>query len=628
MAIQHRRANFADFDPFKMLPAEWAFPLDRGEGYYCISPGNVRRVATKEELIGILETNQEAYDGLQQLISELEDETVLTGILADISQLLDDVAINKIHITDNRTDIDTNAQDIINLDTKTMSHLANKANQLEVDATNLRIDNLVIPISPENANIEVTDARNSIVKNKNFASLKARLEESEKDSTAINSKINFDSIVLTNIEDGKFKDLVSNWYLRPGTMPSIADDTLTNEISTSQGIVSNYHIYSKKELTIPGNKYFVRAEVLVSKDTTFVLSAGDKLTDFIQVRAAEWTVISAIHTPTTAGTFNIYTNTTSFAIGDKIKYRKVMRVNLTKNFTLGKEPDLTIMNLLLTNKDENYIDGLEKCFIPTLTNMIYGSQNGVLGLFPAIELKSHLYGKKLACFGDSITGRELMEDYPSIIAKRTGMTVYNVGFGGTRAGFHSSIDYNRYSFYNLVDYIISRNFSQLDIPFEKPTAFPTREATLKSIDFNNIDYITVAYGANDWPVNIPGEGSTPEDINSYRGALRLSLRKLLEAYPHLQVLIISPFYRYFPLNEPINDSDTEILNDLYLYQYADAAKAISEEFKVPFLDAYKTLGINKYTRGQYFTETDGTHHNIRGRKAIGDKISSKLLSEF
>jgi hypothetical protein len=88
MAIQHRRGNFADFDPYKMRPGEWAFPLDRGEGYYCISPGDVRRVATKEEIIEILETSQEAYDGLQQLLTELENETVATGILNDIADLI------------------------------------------------------------------------------------------------------------------------------------------------------------------------------------------------------------------------------------------------------------------------------------------------------------------------------------------------------------------------------------------------------------------------------------------------------------------------------------------------------------------------------------------------------------
>lgn len=99
MAIQHRRGNFADFDPYKMRPGEWAFPLDRGEGYYCITPGDVRRVATKEEIIEILETSEQAYDGLQQLLTELEDETVATGILNDIASLITKTNKNENDIT-------------------------------------------------------------------------------------------------------------------------------------------------------------------------------------------------------------------------------------------------------------------------------------------------------------------------------------------------------------------------------------------------------------------------------------------------------------------------------------------------------------------------------------------------
>lgn len=100
MAIQNRRGNFVDFDPYKMLAGEFAYALDTEELYYCVAPGNVKRCATKEDIIEILETNQEAYDGLQQLLTELESETVLTGMLADISQLLNDVAINKANIGD------------------------------------------------------------------------------------------------------------------------------------------------------------------------------------------------------------------------------------------------------------------------------------------------------------------------------------------------------------------------------------------------------------------------------------------------------------------------------------------------------------------------------------------------
>ena len=117
MAIQNRRGNFVDFDPYKMLSGEFAYTLDTEELYYCISPGNVKRCATKEDVIEILETSQDAYNGLQQLLTELEDETVATGILNDISTLLDDVALNKSNIV-------SNTQDIVNLDNKVNTHLA------------------------------------------------------------------------------------------------------------------------------------------------------------------------------------------------------------------------------------------------------------------------------------------------------------------------------------------------------------------------------------------------------------------------------------------------------------------------------------------------------------------------
>lgn len=127
MAIQNRRGNYADFDPFKMLPGEFGYILDTEELYYCVAPSNVKRVATKEDIVQILDTNQEAYDGLQQLLIELENETVASGILNDISDLLvktaqhdgkidsleNSVTINATNIAENTTNI---AENKTNLD--------------------------------------------------------------------------------------------------------------------------------------------------------------------------------------------------------------------------------------------------------------------------------------------------------------------------------------------------------------------------------------------------------------------------------------------------------------------------------------------------------------------------------
>lgn len=88
MAIQNRRGLMADFDPNKLLPGEFAFPLDTGEVFYCVAPGNVKRVATKEELQEILTSSPEAYTALQQLLSDLElNPSELTNILNNIASL-------------------------------------------------------------------------------------------------------------------------------------------------------------------------------------------------------------------------------------------------------------------------------------------------------------------------------------------------------------------------------------------------------------------------------------------------------------------------------------------------------------------------------------------------------------
>lgn len=240
--------------------------------------------------------------------------------------------------------------------------------------------------------------------------------------------------------------------------------------------------------------------------------------------------------------------------------------------------------------------------------------------------ESHLSGKNLVCFGDSITGNYFEDDYPSVIANRTGMNVYNVGFGGSRLGRHWG-EFDKFSFYNLVDNVISNDFENLKTPFDdRPVQYDERVSILETIDFNTVDYISVAYGANDWGDNSPNEKTVPEDPTSFIGAGRLGLRKLLEAFPHLRILVISPFYRYFPTDSPVTDSDEKDVGGMHLYEYVDSARKFAEEFKSPFLNAYHNLGINKYTRSVYFDGNDGTHPNPKGRKMIGETIASKMLS--
>ena len=70
-----------------MLPREFAITTDTGEVYICTAPGEVVRLATMEQLNALLELSPEAYSALQELISLLGDQTVISGLLSDVQNL-------------------------------------------------------------------------------------------------------------------------------------------------------------------------------------------------------------------------------------------------------------------------------------------------------------------------------------------------------------------------------------------------------------------------------------------------------------------------------------------------------------------------------------------------------------
>lgn len=74
MAIQTRRGNYADFDPNKMVPGEWASVVqgdpnaDDGRAVYmCFAAGDVKRMATYEDMVSNIE---EATSEIQEAFTE------------------------------------------------------------------------------------------------------------------------------------------------------------------------------------------------------------------------------------------------------------------------------------------------------------------------------------------------------------------------------------------------------------------------------------------------------------------------------------------------------------------------------------------------------------------------------
>lgn len=92
MAILIRRGLLSLFDKRKLRPGELAITTDGTKLYYCYSAGNVKEVATVDDLQNILDAQPEAYQALLELVSELNDDpSLVTTMLAKINQNESDI---------------------------------------------------------------------------------------------------------------------------------------------------------------------------------------------------------------------------------------------------------------------------------------------------------------------------------------------------------------------------------------------------------------------------------------------------------------------------------------------------------------------------------------------------------
>ena len=255
--------------------------------------------------------------------------------------------------------------------------------------------------------------------------------------------------------------------------------------------------------------------------------------------------------------------------------------------------------------------------------LYYQDMNKLVGEFAS---GAHpLMGKKILCLGDSIFGTkntEVSEFFKSI----TKANVYNCALGGTRMAQHEE-GWDNWSMYRFAysiannDWTIQENgLSHTNVP---PFA-EERLAFIKTLDFNDIDVITINHGTNDWSGSITLDNdSNPLDTTTYMGALRYSIETILTAYPHLKIVVLSPCWRYWKDSDGnfANDSNTRT-NTLgeALVSYVSKGKEVAESYQLDWVDLYH-IGFNKFTTSIYFPSTDTTHPNNTGRLAIAKKMS-------
>jgi lysophospholipase L1-like esterase len=242
-------------------------------------------------------------------------------------------------------------------------------------------------------------------------------------------------------------------------------------------------------------------------------------------------------------------------------------------------------------------------------------------------------GQIIVNMGDSLVGNTQDETSVSAqLAKITGATAHNFGFGGCRMSTHDFAPWTAFSMHALVDAIVSGDFSEQEAPAtpaDVPDYSPATVAAMKALDFSTVDILTIAYGVNDYTASKSLDNADdPDAIDCYGGALRYSIEKLLKTYPNIRPVVVTPAWCFWPTTDGTEPqtSDERAFNadQNTLSDFAQKCIEIAAEYHLPAVNAYDELGINVFNRAYWFNSGDGIHHNAAGRAALAKLLSGAI----
>lgn len=248
------------------------------------------------------------------------------------------------------------------------------------------------------------------------------------------------------------------------------------------------------------------------------------------------------------------------------------------------------------------------------------------------EEQTILQGKVMVAFGDSVTE---FGNYPDIIAQNTGMSVQNMGFKGTRLAYHPYAAYEPFSLTNLIDAVISRDFSVQDRAIQEDRnytpAFKQHYEDLKNIDFNQVDIVTVLIGTNDYMGNtadvVPLGSADDTTRETFYGAINYFVNTMQTAFPEVDLVFVTPTWRMN--HEELGGASATIqpnARNNFLSEFVDALVERGEFYSIPTLDLYRTSGLSEENHANYFI--DEVHPNSNGYELIGNTISQFLIETY
>lgn len=215
-------------------------------------------------------------------------------------------------------------------------------------------------------------------------------------------------------------------------------------------------------------------------------------------------------------------------------------------------------------------------------------------------LKSKFDGKTVHIFGDGISyglgcTDVLTKSYTSILNKKYGWVIANHALADATAG-------------NYNDEIFAE--SSLLTQIDSSTGLATEEEV----------YIMIFIGAEDYRSGMAPIGNNEyKNDTTFKGALNTAIEKLQTKCPNGKILLVTPIFRSSTEPGDNLDCDTNLVNDKYLREFAEAMVEIGKINHIPCLNLFDECMINKYNSG-IFLNTDGVYPSDKGHAMIAEKI--------
>jgi hypothetical protein len=260
-----------------------------------------------------------------------------------------------------------------------------------------------------------------------------------------------------------------------------------------------------------------------------------------------------------------------------------------------------------------------------------------------------LKGKKVVCFGDSITQFKNPTDgkgYPKYLEELSKAIVINGGIGGTRYSLRTTVvdtpttgnqAWAALDMYNLIHSWINNSWTSVDAAVAYLAAqsgahnYISIINTLKANPISGVDCVTLMGGTNDFTGGTELGAINSGDTGTCLGAMSKIVDEILTANPKIRIFIFSPNVRWFGdgsrqeadwCDNYQRTSGTAMTLKTFVDAIVDGAKKIH----TPVCNLYDSMGWNMWNFAEFFPTDDA--HPYDGFQNIARRVNNFMLQEL